>query len=73
MTETRIGNLARMGYHRARLNAISNDKVIDLFLEAGPRRFNFKRIIVEDGRLCLSLQTVSKGVGFVYIFTINLC
>ena len=59
MTESRMCNLARMALHPARLNALDNDTIIDLFADGRPRKllFKIKKIITsednDEGSICL--------------------
>ena len=64
MKEERICNLARMAMHPARLNALNNDDIIDLFADAKPRRLALNRICDDndsdefEGSICWSFFTL---------------
>ena len=74
MTEKRICNLARMAMHPARLNALNNEDIIEVFTDAQPRRLAFNRICKfndEDfdefeGSICSSFFT------FIMLLTMDI-
>ena len=44
MTESRLNDLARMALHPTRLSELSTEKIIEMFVQANPRKLKLKRV-----------------------------
>ena len=44
MTESRLNDLALKGLHAIRLSELSTEKIIEMFVQANPRKILLKRV-----------------------------
>ena len=44
MTESRLNDLALMALHPTRLSELSTEKIIEMFVQANPRKLKLKRV-----------------------------